>query len=244
MYRQLEGDLLFGRTRVEKATAIVVLSLAGILLTAFIVRGLQRKARSANRNLVVNDTSVLGWLWTTSVLAISPPPPSTVNVLTYHNDVARTGQNLEEKILTPGNVNSARFGKFGFLPVDGLVDAEPLYISNLTVAGHAHNVVLVATEHDSVYAFDADNLDQLWRVTLLGPNEMPSDDRNCPQITPEIGITSTPVIAWDDKSGPHGGHGVMYLVAMSKDDNGNYFQRLHALNITDGAEISGKSNDN
>jgi hypothetical protein len=154
-----------------------------------------------------------------------------VNVLTYHNDVARTGQNLEERTLTLGNVNAAQFGKVGFLPVDGLVDAEPLYVSNLTVGGHSRNVVFVATEHDSVYAFDAGTLAQLWHVTVLGENETPSDDRDCPQITPEIGITSTPVIT------PDGGR--MYLVAMSKDGNGNYFQRLHALDLSTGAEISG-----
>jgi hypothetical protein len=156
-----------------------------------------------------------------------------VTVLTYHNDVARTGQNLEEKILTFSNVNSNRFGKLGFLAVDGLVDAEPLYVSNLPWAGHSHNVVFAATEHDSVYAFDADTLAQLWHVSVLGSNETPSDDRNCAQVSPEIGITSTPVITYNK------GRGLMYLVAMSKDNTGNYFQRLHALDITTGAELSG-----
>jgi len=99
-----------------------------------------------------------------------PPVPSTVNVLTVHNDNARTGQNLSETILTPGNVNSANFGKLGVLSVDGLVDAEPLYASNLTVAGSIHNVVFVVTEHASVYAFDADTFTQLWRVTEPGRN--------------------------------------------------------------------------
>jgi outer membrane protein assembly factor BamB len=157
-----------------------------------------------------------------------------VTVLTYHNDAARTGQNLEETILTPGNVNSASFGKLGFLSVDGLVDAEPLYVSNLLVAGHPHNVVFAVTEHDSVYAFDADTLTQLWQVTVLSAKETPSDDRGCGQVSPEIGITSTPVISFNNK-----GRGTMYLVAMSKDTYGNYFQRLHALDVTTGAEISG-----
>ena len=157
-----------------------------------------------------------------------------MKVLTYHNDVARTGQNLEEKILTPRNVNSDSFGKLGFFSVDGLVDAEPLYVSNLTIAGHPHNVVFVATEHDSVYAFDADTLAQLWHVSVLAPSETPSDDRRCGQVSPEIGITSTPVIASNSAGRP-----LMYLVAMSKDANGNYFQRLHALDVTTGAEISG-----
>jgi hypothetical protein len=159
---------------------------------------------------------------------------SAVNVLTVHNDVARTGQNLNETILTTSNVNSASFGKLGTLSVDGLVDAEPLYVSNLTVAGSAHNVVFVVTEHDSVYAYDADTFSQLWKVSLLGSNETTSDNRGCTQVTPEIGITSTPVI---DLSA--GTHGSIFAVAMSKDSGGNYHQRLHALDITTGAELTG-----
>jgi outer membrane protein assembly factor BamB len=153
-------------------------------------------------------------------------------VLTYHNDAARTGRNLNEKILTTSNVNFNSFGKLAFLNVDGLVDAEPLYVSNLTVAGNPHNVVFVVTEHDSAYAFDAETYAELWHVTVLGSNEVPSDDRGCGQVSPEIGITSTPVIALNNR-----GRGVMYLVAMSKDQNANYFQRLHALDIATGAEM-------
>src|SRR5712691_11388001 len=163
----------------------------------------------------------------TAALACS----AQTNVLTYHNDNARMGQNLNETILTPSNVNSANFGKLGFLSVDGLVDAQPLYVSHLTVAGVPHNVVFIATEHDSVYVFDVDTFAQLWKVTVLGSNETPSDNRGCDQVTPEIGITSTPVI--DLNAGPHG---TMYLVAMSKDTRGNYYQRLHALDLTTGAE--------
>lgn len=164
----------------------------------------------------------------------SAPPPSNANVLTYHNDLARSGQNLNETILTPANLNSSSFGKIGFLSVDGLVDAEPLYASGLTVSGATHNVVFVVTEHDSAYAFDADTFTQLWKVSVLGANETASDNRGCGQVTPEIGITSTPVINLSA-----GSHGVIYMVGMSKDGNGNYFQRLHALDITTGAEISG-----
>jgi Immunoglobulin I-set domain len=162
-------------------------------------------------------------------------PTGNATVLTFHNDVARTGQNLNETVLTPANVNSTNFGKIGFLTVDGLVDAEPLYVSSLTVSGAARNVVFVVTEHGSAYAFDADNLGApLWQVSALGVGETSSDDRGCSQVSPEIGITSTPVID------PHAGaHGVIYLVAMSKDGNGNYFQRLHALDITTGTELSG-----
>ena len=169
----------------------------------------------------------------TATLKVIPPPAGTAKVLTYHNDIERTGQNLIETILTPSNVNSTSFGKVGSLAVDGLVDAEPLYVSNLMVAGTPHNIVFVVTEHDSAYAFDADTFAQLWKVTVLGVNETTSDTRNCGQVAPEIGITSTPVIDLNA-----GAHGTIYLVAMSKNGS-NYFQRLHALDITTGAEESG-----
>ena len=177
--------------------------------------------------MFVTGCSVSG----TPVVQTNPPQPSTVNVLTVHNDNVRTGQNLSETILTPSNVNSASFGKLGILPVDGLVDAQPLYVSDLTVAGSAHNVVFVVTEHDSVYAFDADTFTPLWHVTVLGAGETTSDNRGCSQVTPEIGITSTPAI---DLSA-----GAIFAVAMSKDASGNYHQRLHALDITTGAELNG-----
>src|SRR2546425_629913 len=162
------------------------------------------------------------------------PIASQTNVLTYHNDNARTGQNLNETLLTLSNVNSTNFGKLGFLSVDGLVDAEPLYVANLTVAGSLHNVVFIVTEHDSVYAFDADTFAQLWKVTVLGSGETTSDNRGCGQVTPEIGITSTPVIDLGA-----GSHGTIFVVAMSKDNFGNYHQRLHALDLTTGADSLG-----
>jgi hypothetical protein len=157
---------------------------------------------------------------------------AAVDVVTYHNDVARTGQNLNEGVLTTANVNSATFGKLRSLPVDGKVDAQPLYLSNLAnIAGATHNVLYVATEHDSVYAFDADSGTQLWKVSTLGSGEVTSDARGCDQLTPEIGITATPVI--DRHAGTNG---VIYVVAMSKSGS-TYFQRLHALDITTGAEL-------
>lgn len=156
------------------------------------------------------------------------------DVTTYHYDNARDGLNSQETILTPTNVNSADFGKIGFDAVDGHVDAEPLYLANVAIANQLHNVLYVATEHGSVYAFDADNGTQLWKTSVLGANETTSDDHGCPQITPEIGITSTPVI--DRKQGPNG---TLFTVGMSKDANGAYHQRLHALDLTTGAEISG-----
>lgn len=159
---------------------------------------------------------------------------SPADVLMYHNDIARTGQYLAETTLTPANVNATHFGKVAFLAVDGKVDAEPLYVSNLSIGGKPHNVVYVATEHASVYAFDADTNTSLWQRSLLGSGETTSDDRNCQQITPEIGITATPVI---DRT--RGANGVLYAVAMSKDGSGAIHQRLHALDLTTGAEALG-----
>ena len=157
-----------------------------------------------------------------------------IDVATYHNDIARTGQQLAETTLTLANVNATTFGKIGFDTVDGGVDAEPLYLSKVSVAGVAHNVLYVATEGGSVYAFDADAGTQLWKVSTLGSGETTSDDRGCFQISPQIGITSTPVI--DRTRGPNG---AIYVVAMSKDSSGAYHQRIHALDITSGAELFG-----
>ncbi len=155
-------------------------------------------------------------------------------VLTWHNDNLRTGLNPNETTLTLQNVNSNTFGTLFVISTDGLVDAQPLYVPNLTIAGDTHNVLFVATEHDTAYAFDADNGALLWQVSALGAGETSSDDRNCSEVSPEIGITSTPVI--DPAAGPHG---TIYLVAMSKDSSGSYHQRLHALDITTGAEQFG-----
>jgi hypothetical protein len=155
-----------------------------------------------------------------------------VDVVTYKYDAMRSGQNSAESILTPANVKTATFGKLNNLVVDGKVDAQPLYVSNLTVAGVDHDVLFVETEHDSVYAFDASAGTLLWHVSLLGSGETTSDAHGCNQVVPEIGITATPVI--DRKAGAHG---AIYVIAMSKDSSSNYHQRLHALDITTGSEL-------
>src|SRR6202795_3002653 len=167
------------------------------------------------------------------------------NVVTQHNDISRTGQNNNETILTPANVNSNTFGKLFSYSIDGQAYAQPLYVAGVTIgtgpqAGTAHNVVFVATEHDSVYAFDADsnggsNAAPLWKISLLdsahgagwGATPVPNGDVGTDDINPEIGITSTPVI---DAS-----RNTLYVVGKTK-ENGNYFQRLHALDITTGQE--------
>jgi hypothetical protein len=153
------------------------------------------------------------------------------DVVTYHNDVGRTGQNLTETALTLATVNAGMFGKLGLWATDGKVDAQPLYLSGLSIPGRGpHNMLYIATEHDSVYGFDADSGVVMWHASMLGGGETTSDDHGCGQVVPEIGVTSTPVI---DRA-----RGVIYVVAMSK-SGGTYFQRVHALDITSGAELFG-----
>lgn len=165
-------------------------------------------------------------------LAVTASPG--VDAVTYHYDVGRTGLNANETTLTASNVNSPGFGLLRMLATDGKVDAEPLVLSNLTVNGQQQNVVFVASEHDSVYAFNADTGAQLWKTSVLGANETTSGDHGCGQISPEIGITATPAI---DRSA--GAHGTIFVVGMSLDASGAYHQRLHALDVSTGAELSG-----
>lgn len=179
---------------------------------------------------------------TSGQLSHSVSAPITVNtktvqetdVVTYHYDAARTGLNASESVLTPATVSSTNFGLLRVLAVDGKVDGAPLYVSSLSVGGQAHKVVFAVTEHDSVYAFDADSGEQLWKTSILGAQETPSDDHGCGQISPEIGITSTPVI---DRSA--GGNGEIFVVGMSLDSGGAYHQRLHAIDLITGAEVVG-----
>lgn len=165
------------------------------------------------------------------------PPTSAepINVFTYHDDNMRTGLMPLETTLTTTNVNSTNFGKVNFLTTDGKVDAEPLYVSNVMINSAIHNVLYAVSEHDSIYAFDADTGAQLWKTTALLQGETTSEAVfGCGQISPEIGITNTPVI---DRN--KGGNGAMYFVAMSKDSNGGYHQRLHAVDLTTGAGLFG-----
>jgi hypothetical protein len=186
-------------------------------------------------------------VWLTGICAFAAL--AQTNVTTQHNDISRTGANTQETILTPANVNSTSFGKLFTQPIDGYAYAQPLYVSGVTMgagtpqAGTKHNVVFVATEHDSVYAFDADsnggaNASPLWHVTLLdaahgaasGATSVPSSDVGTSDIVPEVGVTGTPVIDATTNT--------IYVVGKTK-ENGTYVQRLHALDITTGNEKFG-----
>ncbi len=169
--------------------------------------------------------------------------PAQVNVLMQHNDMGRTGQNTSETLLTTANVNSSTFGQLFTLPVDGQVYAQPMYMSALQIPGSGtHNVVFVATEHDSVYAFDADSnggadASPLWQASMLtAAHGAAAGATTVPylgigqDIIPEYGITGTPVI--DPVAG------VLYCVSFTLEGS-SYILRLHALSITTGAEMPG-----
>ena len=163
------------------------------------------------------------------------PLVAQTNVLTYHNNVARTGSNLAETTLTPSNVNAANFGKLFQATLDGVVDAQPLYVAGVAIPNQGtHNVLIVATENDSLYALDADSGAQLWKLSLLDTGETASDDRGCGQVTPTIGITSTPVIYLK----PGTTEGAIFAVAMSKDSSGNYHQRLQEVHLGAGKRVA------
>jgi hypothetical protein len=171
------------------------------------------------------------------LLAILMPSLSAsaqTSILTQHYDTLRTGQNINETILTPANVNTTSFGKVFSISVQGYVYAQPLYVPGVAIPGNGtHNVLYVATEHDFLYAFDADNGAQLWLVNFLvnGATPLsPSDVGNTQDINPEIGITGTPTIDPTSKT--------LYVVVNTK-ESGKLIYRLHAIDITTGAEKLG-----
>src|SRR5437588_2804113 len=159
---------------------------------------------------------------------------SNISVLTFHNYNLRTGQYLHETVLNTSNVNAQSFGKRVSYPVDGQLYAQPLFVNDVIINGHHYNVVYVATEDDSVYAFDADQMHvvaPLWKTSFLhlpDVTAVPASDvfGKYPNhdIQPSVGITSTPVIDLTTNT--------MYVVAMTKEHGNQYVQRLHALDIT------------
>jgi hypothetical protein len=169
-------------------------------------------------------------------------------VITYHNDLVRDGVNSQEYALTPQTVSTTAFGKLFSCPVDGAIYTQPLWMPNQTVNGTVHNVVFVATQHDSLFAFDADAnpCKQLWNVSLIDPNHgasagevtVPSGPignlvgQGTGDITPEVGVTGTPVIDPATLT--------LYVVSKSMNAAGaSFYQRLHAIDITTGNEKFG-----
>jgi hypothetical protein len=184
-------------------------------------------------------------VWTVLLLSLcclGARAQAQVNVVTFHNDAARTGQNSSETILNPGNVNTSQFGKLFTQPVDGYIVGQALVMSNVTIPGlGTHNVVYVGTMNDTLYAFDADsnqgsNASPLWSVSFTNPaagvTAVPVQDLSCVPTTSfrEMGIEGTPVI--DPVSG------TLYVVVKTL-ENGAFVNRIHALDITDGAEKFG-----
>jgi hypothetical protein len=168
--------------------------------------------------------------------------PSAAQIVTSQYDNLRTGATLNEKLLGPQNVNAKRFGKLGAFKVDGAVYPQPLFIPSVEIPGKGtHDLLYVATEHDSVYAFDAyrPNDPPLWQVSFLDSKQnvttVSERDTQCFFIQPEVGVTSTPVI--DLKTG------TLYVLARTMRDptsgHKEYFQHLHALAITTGVEKFG-----
>jgi hypothetical protein len=187
----------------------------------------------SERGLVRLAVRILVLTWTIASVA-------QVNVTTYHNDNGRTGQNTNETILTTSNVNATDFGKLFSQAIDSDAYAQPLYVANVAIPNKGtHNVVYVATMNDSVYAFDADsntgsNASPLWMVNFTnaakGITTVPTSDVHCADSMVPIGIFSTPVIDTTSDT--------IYVVARTV-ENGTYYHRLHALDITTGAEKFG-----
>src|SRR3569833_870261 len=173
-----------------------------------------------------------------SILAQTPTP---VPVPTWRYDSTHAGQNTSETALTPANVNANSFGKLFSVKVDSTVYPQPLYVPNLKMSdGQTHKVLFIETSNDTIYAFDADsnggaNANPIWKVSLLsadhgagaGATAVPWQDTGSPDVAPTIGITGTPAIDISTNT--------MYVVGATK-ENGAYFSRLHAINITSGAE--------
>jgi hypothetical protein len=206
--------------------------------------GIRHQQLSAER-FMKSLRMVLPLLWASSALHFSC---LATDVLTYHNDDERTGWNSTETTLTSSNVNVHQFGLLANLAVDAPIFAQPLYVSGVTVGGSSHNLLIVATENDSVYAFDANSFTLLWQVSLLGAEEQPvlpydacADllwTNTSSENAPALGITATPVI-----SRSIGPNGTIYVLAMSMPTNSSQqfaYARLHALDLSTGQEMQTK----
>lgn len=154
-----------------------------------------------------------------------------IDVLRYHNDNYPTGWNQTETDLTPTTVHSASFGLLQTLTVDGNVHAQPLIVSNFKMKDHQfHNVLIIVTGHDTVYAFDAQNYALLWQRSLGTPQ--PTNDVGCGDITPEYGIASTPVIVRTDAD-----TATIYLISATEPAPNSFHTKIHAINVLNGRDI-------
>jgi hypothetical protein len=232
---------------------------AGVLWSVSATGGSVKPSTSASGAAVVFTSPASAGVYTVTATSVTDPAQTATlvvgvtdlaGVLSYHDDAARDGLNAQEYALTPTNVNTSSFGKLFSCGVDGAIYAQPLWRANLSVSGAAHNVVFVATQHDSLYAFDADASPcaLLWQVSLLdaahggttGESSVPSgvDDYlvggGLGDIMPEVGVTGTPVI--DSSSG------TLYVVSKSVNATGAqpiFYQRLHAIDTVTGREKTG-----
>jgi hypothetical protein len=189
--------------------------------------GLATAVASGSTQITASLNGIAG----NAALTVTAPSSGGANVVTWHFDAQRSGLNPGEQSLTPSNVAPTTFGKLFSYLVDGYMYAEPLLVSGLTINGSTHNVVYVATEHDSVYAFDADNYGSgtpLWQVSLLQSGETPVTTG---EIQPYEGVTSTPVIDLTSNT--------MYLVSIQASAGGTASFRLNALDILTGAQKFG-----
>jgi len=239
------GGLPISQTMPFTATVTNDVGSAGVTWTAS--SGSFRTQSISAATYVAPNTAGVVTVTATSVADVTKSATAAIGVsdlagvFTYHNDLSRDGVNSQEYALTTANVATATFGKLFSCATDGAMYAQPLWVANLPMQGGAHNVILAATTHDTVYAFDADasSCVKYWSVSLLGIGEtyVSSSDVGTGDIQPDIGIIGTPVI--------DPGSNTLYVISKSKTSGTNCtpatscFQRLHALSLTDGSEKFG-----
>jgi chitodextrinase len=239
------GGLTLSQTMPFTATVTNDVGSAGVTWTAS--SGSFSTQSTSAATYVAPNTAGVVTVTATSVADVTKSATATFGVtdltgmLTYHNDLSRDGVNAQEYALTTANVATATFGKLFSCATDGAMYAQPLWVANLPIQGGTHNLILAATTHDTVYAFDADTSPCVtyWSKSLLGSGEtyVSSSDVGTGDIQPDVGIIGTPVI--DPASN------TLYAISKSKTNGTNCtpatscFQRLHALSLTDGSEKFG-----
>ena len=224
--QQFKATATYSDGTTADVSSSVTWSSSDISVATINASGLATGVASGSSTITAALSSVSG---KASVTITAKTNVTTVNIPTWHVDSNRSGLNAQETALTPSTVNASSFGKLWSYLVDGYVYGEPLVMSNLTIGGAKHNVMFVATEADSVYAFNIDSNSQtpLWKTSLLQSGETPLTNG---AIQPYQGVTSTPVIDT--------GTNTIYVVSAQKGSNGGTF-RLNALDITTGAQKPG-----